>query len=104
MLRAGGRWSGDVLQADYEDQQDSKAAKNYVTSFSGQEIFVKELYEFLRANGTLLPTTVTNGRRKTSSKKVIMKSRTGGRKREDLAKIRCPRAEMSLTDIMKDLE
>ena len=96
MLRAGGRWSGDVLQADYEDQQDSKAAQNYVTSFSGQEIFVKELYE--------LPTTVTNGRRETSSKKVIMKSKTGGRKREDLAKIRCPRAEMSLTDIMKDLE
>ena len=104
MLRAGGRWSGDVLQADYEDQQDSKAAKKYVTSFSGQEIFVKEPYEFLRANGTLLPTTVTNGRRKTSSKKVLMKSKTGGRKREDLAKIRCARAEMSLTDIMKDLD
>ena len=28
----------------------------------------------------------------------------GGRKREDLAKIRSPKAEMSLTDIMKDLD
>ena len=42
VLRAGGGWSGDLMIADCEDLQESKASEIYVKRSESQEVVVKK--------------------------------------------------------------
>ena len=46
-------WSSDLLSTDYVDLQESEVAEAYVKRFKSQEIFVKQLYQFPCACGTV---------------------------------------------------